>query len=234
MQFVRSSPDVFYIFCTNQRAFQELLLSDMFANMVITPMLDASTQIVNAINTNNDISIPLPLLTNNIRQQNIFGNFNQANLTNPTNIINTVGANQTNQTNQSNQPNQPNQPNQSNQPIQINQQNQPIQINQQNQPIQINQQNQPIQINQILNSINQLNIEENQENQENALQINQINQINQIDQHFRQTEAQLNETDKNNIEELTALGFSSEIATQTYIMCGKNKEVTASILFELM
>ncbi len=213
MQFVRSSPDVFYIFCTNQRAFQELLLSDMFANMVITPMLAASTQIVNAINTNSDISIPVPVLTNNNRQQqNIFGNFNPFN--------------QINQINQSNQINQINQV-----PNIINTASANIQT-QTTQTSQSGQQNQPVQINQILNSLNQLNIEEdNQEAQEDA---SPINQINQIDQHIRQAEAQLTETDKNNINELTALGFSTEIATQTYIMCGKNKEVTASILFELM
>ncbi len=203
MQFIRASPDVFYIFCTNQRAFQELLLSDMFANMVVTPMLDASTQIVNAINTNSEISIPVPVLTNNSRQQNIFGNFNQSNQV--PNIINTASANIQSQTSQTSQATHQ------------------------------SQQTQPVQINQILNSINQLNIEEdNEEDQEAQVDASPINQINQIDQHIRQAESQLTESDKNNIDELAALGFSTEIVTQTYIMCGKNKEVTASILFELM
>ena len=44
----------------------------------------------------------------------------------------------------------------------------------------------------------------------------------------------LSETDHANINELTQLGFSVDVATQAYIISGKNKEIAASVLFELM
>ena len=230
MQFVRSSPDVFYVFCTNQRAFQELLLSDMFSNMVITPLLEASTQIINAINTNGDITIPIPVITNNQRQQNIFGQLYQQ--TQSTNQQ-TQSTNQQNQsTNQQNQ--STNQQTQPAQPTAIPPPSRHIQSVQSVQSVQSdNQQNIS---NNILNTINNLNMSD--QAGINGLEMNQTNtinsQLNQIEERVRQAESQLTDADKENINELTALGFSAEIATQTYIMCGKNKEVTASILFELM
>ena len=72
------------------------------------------------------------------------------------------------------------------------------------------------------------------ENVQNQLEQMDQQMNQQMDQQIRRVESNLSDIDKENINQLTALGFSAEIVTQTYIICGKNKEVTASILFELI
>jgi hypothetical protein len=76
-QFMRISPDVFHTYCTSTGSFQNFILSNTFIPTIMRPMLQTSSQVMNAIQTGQNINIPIPIVANT--------NFN-----NVTNINNTI------------------------------------------------------------------------------------------------------------------------------------------------
>ena len=153
-QFMRISPDVFHTYCTSTGSFQNFILSNTFIPTIMRPMLQTSSQVMNAIQTGQNINIPIPIVANT--------NFN-----NVTNINNTI-------------------------------------------------QNETEIFDEYVEDV------ENVENVANNLFAQPSTPANS-----------LNAQDHENIQELTTLGFSVNIVTQAYLMSGKNKEITASLLFEL-
>jgi hypothetical protein len=142
-QFMRMNPDVFHIFCTNPNQFQSFILGNTFMTTILRPILQTSTQVVNAIQTGQDIHIPIPVVSN---------------ITTNTN------------TNTSSE-------------------------------------------------------EESEESEE-------IETVPE-NQNLFTTQNEFSAEDNMNIQELVMLGFPENVATQAYLMSGKNKAVAASLLFDI-
>jgi len=62
-QFIRVTPDVFYIFCVKPNEFQQFILGQTFTE-VMRSLLGSSSQVASAINTQQHINIPIPVLRN--------------------------------------------------------------------------------------------------------------------------------------------------------------------------
>lgn len=95
-QFIQTSPDVFHIYCTNQREFQNFLLSNDFMTTILNPMLASASQVVDAINNHQNIDIQIPVVANlnnrNNNRQNNNSNSNNSN-NSYTEIINNLEQN---------------------------------------------------------------------------------------------------------------------------------------------
>ena len=147
---LKVSPELFYMFSTNDAQFQNFMLSPTFSNDILSPLLQSSQMVLDALQNGTDINVPIP----------IFGR--RTNNTNTTNI-NTLNTTTTNPATTGNLPHTP----------------------------------------------------------DNNL--------------FTETEdinTTLTDDDHQNIQELCQFGFPIDIVTQTYILTNRNKELTATMLFE--
>ena len=145
-RFIKASPDIFYMFSTNDAQFQQFMLSPIFMSGVLQPIASSSTDIMNAIQNGTDINVPIPL----------FGNTTSG-LTPTTSTTPSTGPTQT--TGES--------------------------------------------------------------------------PLEPLTSPFDNSTT-LSQDDHKNIDELCQLGFDKTIVTQAYVMAGKNKDLTASMLFEFM
>jgi hypothetical protein len=59
-QFIRTTPDIFHIFCTNGYSFQEFIMSPIFTNTLLMPFLTASQDILHAVNSHTSVEVTIP------------------------------------------------------------------------------------------------------------------------------------------------------------------------------
>lgn len=92
---LKISPDLFYLFSTNDKLFQEFMLSPVFSNQLLKHMLDNSATIVTAVQNGQDIAVPIPMYSygNLSRTQN---SQNMQNTQNTSNLTSSVSLNTTN------------------------------------------------------------------------------------------------------------------------------------------
>jgi hypothetical protein len=152
---LKVSPELFYMFSTNDASFQEFMLSSTFQNDILKHLLEHSNNVANAIQNGEDLAVPIPIYGRR-------GNTHSNSVTTPQNIFT------------------------------------PDIID------------------------NMTDSGDNDENTENLFSTNTTMPDSTV----------LSETDKQNIQDLCQLGFPENIVTQTYILTNKNKELTASMLFE--
>lgn len=145
-RFIKASPDIFYMFSTNDAQFQQFMLSPIFMSGVLQPIASTSNVIMNAIQNGTDIDVPIP----------IFGHTTNG-------LMQSTGTNQSSGTPQTTSTDN-------------------------NEPLSFTPDN----------------------------------------------STTLSQDDLKNIDELCQLGFDKNIVTQAYVMAGKNKDLTASMLFEFM
>jgi len=69
-RFIKASPDIFYMFSTNDAQFQQFMLSPIFMSGVLQPLASTSNQIVSAVQNGTDINVPIPIFghTNGVLQ----------------------------------------------------------------------------------------------------------------------------------------------------------------------
>jgi len=151
-QFIHSSPELFYLSCTQPQELINIMATEMFTTTIVRPILATTNQVIDAINNNSEVNVDIAIPIRSINHS-IFQQRTQA---------------------------QP-------------QQQQQVQPQQQSQVP-----NAPINLFDTTNNDN------------------------------------LSQTDLNNIEDLVSLGFPNDIAKQAYIMANKNKEMAASVLFEML
>lgn len=60
-RFIKVSPEIFYMFCTNDANFQSFLMSPVFASQVLTPIVESSTQILTSLQNGNDVAVQIPI-----------------------------------------------------------------------------------------------------------------------------------------------------------------------------
>jgi len=144
-RFIKTSPDIFYLFSTNDAQFQQFILSPIFMSGVLQPLASTSNQIVSAVQNGTDINVPIP----------IFGHTNGD--------LQSTGTSQSTGISQTS-------------------------TNEANEPLSFSPDN----------------------------------------------STTLSQDDHKNIDELCQLGFDKTIVTQAYVMAGKNKDLTASMLFEFL
>ena len=145
-RFIKASPDIFYMFSTNDAQFQQFMMSPIFMSGVLQPIASTSSDIMNAIHNGTDINVPIP----------IFGHTTNG-------IMQSTGTNLSSGTQQTTS-------------------------GENNEPLTFSSDN----------------------------------------------STTLSQDDYKNIDELCQLGFDKTIVTQAYVMAGKNKDLTASMLFEFM
>lgn len=156
---LKVSPDLFYMFSTNDKMFQEFMLSPVFTDQLLKLMLDSSASVVTAMQSGQDIAIPIPLFSYSNGRINTTPNPLTSVTTNPTTTDNDEDINE----------------------------------------------------------------DDSDQNIDNLFSTNLPTQS---------PSTTLSDEDRRNIQELCQLGFTEDMVTQTYLMTNKNKELTASILFD--
>ena len=186
MQFVRSSPDMLHMFCVDSQSLQNIMLSDLFVNTLLNPILSCTQPIVNAINSQTNISVSIPSFSN---INSLFTNGQlstfppQSDSSAPT------------------VPSAPSAPTVPSAPSAPSTPSAPSVPSAQTVP------------NPTYNDDDDDDDEDEDEDED---------------------ENKLNELDNLNIEELVSMGFTLETVTETYIMCNKSKEMTASVLVDML
>ena len=94
---LKVSPDLFYMFSTNDTQFQNFMLSPTFSNDILAPLLQSSNMIVNALQNGTDINVPIPIFGRRNNNTNTT-NLNTLNTLNTTNTTNTTNLNTLNMT----------------------------------------------------------------------------------------------------------------------------------------
>jgi len=144
-RFVKVSPELFYMFSTNDVSFQSFILSPSFTTEVLTPLVESSTAVLNGLQNGTDIAVEIP----------IFGRSNNTTTTNHT----------TNNDNATT----------------------------------------------------------------NDMSLFSDTPLSTPESHL----TTLTEQDKQNIKDLCEFGFQENHVTRVYIMANRNKELAASMLYEL-
>lgn len=78
---LKVSPDLFYMFSTNDAQFQNFMLSPTFSNDILAPLLQSSNMIVNALQNGTDINVPIPIFGRRNNNTNTTTNLNTLNMT---------------------------------------------------------------------------------------------------------------------------------------------------------
>lgn len=87
-RFIKVSPELFYMFCTNDTNFQSFLMSPVFASQVLTPLIEGSSQVLTSLQNGIDVAVQIPIF--GYTQNNNTNNTNN----NTTNTINTTNSEQ--------------------------------------------------------------------------------------------------------------------------------------------
>jgi hypothetical protein len=185
---LKVSPDLFYMFSTNDKMFQEFMLSPIFTDQLLKLMLDSSANVVSAMQSGQDIAVPIPL----------FSYTNGRTGTHVTSNPSTTNPSTTNPSTSNPSTSNPSTSNTTN-------------------PTTTDDDND-----------NNDNNDDN-DNDESYHNTDNLFLTNLPTQSFSTT---LTDEDRHNIQELCQLGFTEDMVTQTYLMTNKNKELTASMLFE--
>ena len=59
--FIKATPDIFYMFSTNDAQFQQFMLSPIFMSRILQTLASTSNQIVSVVHNNTDINVPVPI-----------------------------------------------------------------------------------------------------------------------------------------------------------------------------
>ena len=83
-RFIKVSPELFYLFSTNDAAFQSFILSPTFTNQVLQPLLESSSNVTTALQNGTDVAVEIPIYgtPNNTHVNNTNTNINTTNVTN--------------------------------------------------------------------------------------------------------------------------------------------------------
>ena len=60
-KFIKVSPELFYMFCTNDMNFQSFIMSQNFSSQVLLPLIDTSTKVLTSIRNGVNVSIEIPI-----------------------------------------------------------------------------------------------------------------------------------------------------------------------------
>lgn len=60
-RFIKVSPELFYMFATNDASFQSLILSPTFTSQILTPLLESSNTVMQGLQNGTDIAVQIPI-----------------------------------------------------------------------------------------------------------------------------------------------------------------------------
>ena len=89
-RFIKVSPELFYMFCTNDANFQSFLMSPVFASQVLTPLVEGSTQVLTSLQNGTDVAVQIPIF--GYPQNNNNNTTNSGQETTTTSVSPTTGA----------------------------------------------------------------------------------------------------------------------------------------------
>ena len=78
---LKVSPDLFYMFSTNDAQFQHFMLSPTFSNDILAPLIQSSNMVLTALQNGTDINVPIPIFGRRNNNTNTTTNLNTLNMT---------------------------------------------------------------------------------------------------------------------------------------------------------